>query len=80
MVKLEDRPKTAFWWGNQLYRYDRMPFGLRNSIAHFQRIMNVELIEAGLTASASSFINSLVIYSKTLEKHLVHVDRCLNVS
>jgi hypothetical protein len=29
----EDKHKTAFWWRNRLYRYDRMPFGLKNASA-----------------------------------------------
>ena len=41
-VKLQESDKifTAFQAGQQLYQFTRVPFGLRNSSAVFQRIMD----------------------------------------
>ncbi|KAF9745486.1 Retrovirus-related Pol polyprotein from transposon, partial [Nosema granulosis] len=43
MVKEEDRGKTAFTWGSEHYEFNRMPFGLCNAPATFQRAMNAIL-------------------------------------
>lgn len=39
--------------------------------------MDIELRAAGLTEFASSFIDDMVVYIKTMKEHLVHVDRVL---
>ncbi len=43
-----------------------LPMGLSNSPAAFQRIMDHEIQEAGLTGSVACFIDDLLVYSDTL--------------
>lgn len=64
----EDVPKTAFNIKHGHYKYVRMPFGLRNTPATFQRIMdNVLLKKQG--SVCLYYMDDLIIYSKSLEKH-----------
>jgi hypothetical protein len=75
--------KTAFWYVSgrgappQLLGYQRMPFGLRNAPAKFQRVMDGELARAGCTDFAFAYIDDLIIVSDTYEEHIEHVSRVL---
>ena len=48
VLKEEDKPYTAFQAGKGLYQFTRVPFGLRNSGAVFQRIMDTMIQENNL--------------------------------
>jgi hypothetical protein len=39
----ESQRRTAFWWGDELWAYKRLPFGLKNSSAVYQRVMDTVL-------------------------------------
>jgi hypothetical protein len=39
----ESQRRTAFWWGDELWAYKRLPFGLKNSSAVYQRVMDTIL-------------------------------------
>jgi hypothetical protein len=68
-VAKEDRDKTTFAVRSGLYRWLVMPFGLINAPASFQRLMNAVL--AGISWEyALAYIDDIIIYSKTFEKHL----------
>jgi hypothetical protein len=68
--------KTAFWtpWG--LYEYMVMPFGLANAQACFQRFIQHVLREV-LNVSCYVFIDDILIFSKTRDKHQRHVTQVL---
>jgi len=68
---------TAFWWGRRLFRYERLPFGLKNSTAYFQRVMDQVLREAGLDHCARAFVDDVLIFSQDKETHLQHVQQVL---
>ena len=75
-VSPEDRVKTAFVTADGLYHFKVMPFGLTNAPSTFQRMMDVLL--AGLTwNSCLVYLDDIVIFSKTLEKHLVRLEAVL---
>ena len=65
-------PKTAFTTYNGLYEFVRMPFGLYNAPATFQRLMQVIL--SGLEwKSCFVYLDDILIASTTFEDHLKHL-------
>jgi hypothetical protein len=86
LVHEESRPKTAFHWtpgpreGKEtpppgLYVYKRMPYGLCNCPAWFQRIMDTTL--ANLQHCAAAYLDDIIVWSDTFEDHLRHIDQVL---
>jgi hypothetical protein len=73
-VDEEDKHKTAFTtpWG--LWEYERMPFGLCNAPATFQRLMQhcfrEEVLEILLV-----FLDDLIVFSKTILEHVDRLDK-----
>ena len=70
---------TAFWWNNEVWQYTRCPYGMKNSPAHFQRVMNQAILRAGLTGCAVCYIDDILIFSDTFEEHLVHIAQVLDM-
>ena len=73
----ESQLRTAFWWGNELWSYTRLPFGLKNSSAVYQRVMDTVLTEAGLTGFATAFVDDVIVWSDTAEQHVERVQQVL---
>ena len=66
----ESKQFTAFTLGSMgLFKCDRMPFGLCNAPATFQRLMQNCLGELNLTYCLI-YLDDVIVYSKTLEEHL----------
>jgi hypothetical protein len=72
----EDREKTAFRTHRGLYQFIRMPFGLRNGPAIFQRIMQ-RVLAPYLWIFTLVYIDDIVIFSLTFDDHLKHLDLVL---
>jgi hypothetical protein len=64
-----DQPKTAFWWGPQLFMYKRMPYGLRNAPAKFCRVMDLEIAAAGLSDCCASFVDDVICWDSQISQH-----------
>ena len=78
-VPLDDDaiPKTAFTTHKGLYEFVRMPFGLCNAPATFQRAMQSVL--AGLEwRDCFVYIDDILIASATFEEHLQHLEQVFN--
>ena len=74
----DSKEKTAFTTPFGLCMFNVMPFGLHTAPATFQRLMNQVLKEC--QGFSQSYIDDLVVYSKSREEHLQHlrkVFRCL---
>ena len=71
-IREEDKQKTAFITHKGLYEYNIMPYGLSNAPAVFSRLMDA--VTAGLKwQSVLTFIDDILVYSKTFDDHLVHL-------
>ncbi|MBW0490295.1 hypothetical protein O181_030010 [Austropuccinia psidii MF-1] len=61
-----------------IYKYTRMPFGIENAPAHFQRMMDTifqEEISEGLMVV---YIYDIIIYSETWEENVQYIDIVLS--
>ena len=67
----ESRQYTAFMVGSMgMYEFLRMPYGLCNTPAMFQHLMQNCLGELNLTY-ALIYLDDVIVYSKTEDEHLV---------
>ncbi|KAK7103788.1 hypothetical protein V1264_018620 [Littorina saxatilis] len=71
-----DQHKTAFVTPMGLYEYTRMPMGLISAPATFQRLMQTTMSEF-LFQFLLVYLDDLLVYSKTFDEHLEHLDRLL---
>ncbi|MBW0478734.1 hypothetical protein O181_018449 [Austropuccinia psidii MF-1] len=61
-----------------IYEYTRIPFGIKNEPAHFQRMIDTILQEGILEGCMVVYIDKIVIYSETWEEHVQYIDRVLS--
>ena len=73
----ESRPITAIRTHRGLHHFRRMPFGWRNGLPEFQRAMQ-EILSPYLWIFTLVYIDDIVIYSRTFEEHLKHVNSVLS--
>ena len=72
-VHPDDPDKTAFFTADGLYYFKVMPYGLCNSGATLERLM--ELILAGLHWSTCLiYVDDIICFSKTVEEHMRRLD------
>jgi hypothetical protein len=68
--------KTAFRTHLGLFQFKRMLFGLRNGPSIFQRVMQ-GILAPYLWLFCLVYIDDIVIYSRTYEDHIDHLDKVL---
>lgn len=75
-VHEKDRPKTAFITPFGLYEYQRMPFGLCNAPATFQRLIHAIMSDLVFQV-VLVYLDDLLVYSSTFQDHLVRLETVL---
>ena len=72
-VDEQDKEKTAFATPMGLYEFQRMPFGLCNGPATFQRLMHRCLGDLNLD-TVLIYLDDVIVYSPTFEAHVQHLE------
>ncbi|KAL7294768.1 hypothetical protein TKK_0011895 [Trichogramma kaykai] len=77
-MKPEDKWKTAFSTLNGHYQYCRMPTGLKNAPATFQRL--IDRVLRGLqNTKMLVYLDDIIVYAKDLKEHDAKVRRLLDL-
>ena len=73
-VKMSEgsKEKTGFCTHRGLYHFNRMPFGLKSSAPHFQRLMN-QVLSKYIGKFVMVYIDDIIVYSKSDEEHENHL-------
>ncbi len=72
----EDIKKIAFIIQFGLFQFNIMPFGLKNILTLFQRMIN-HILQKYLDDFVIVYLNNIIIYSKTFEEHVKHITKVL---
>ncbi|XP_066267523.1 uncharacterized protein [Branchiostoma lanceolatum] len=68
-VHPDDRHKTAFITSDNLWQFKRLPFGLMNSGATFQRLVQLCLAGVGWDVCLA-YLDDSVVFTRTFDDHL----------
>lgn len=74
LVKESDQKKTAFSTPTGHYEYIRMPFGLKNAPATFQKLINSVLREY-LNRICVVYLDDILIFSTSLKEHIQSINK-----
>jgi hypothetical protein len=77
-IDKKDRDKTAFVTHCGLHRFTRMPFGLVNAPATFQRAVDMILAQVKWEY-ALVYLDDVIVYSRSVEDHLTQLDHVLTL-
>ena len=76
-MAIQDEDKTAFRTPTGLYCYTKMPFGLKNAGATYQRLMN-ETFSDAIGKYIEVYMDDLVIMSKEESAMLANIQKTFN--
>ncbi|XP_035838809.1 uncharacterized protein LOC118486452 [Helianthus annuus] len=76
-MKLEDEDKTAFWTDLRIFCYTKMPFGLKNAGATYQRLMD-KIFAEDIGKHIEVYIDDLVIKSPEEDQILKDIEKTFN--
>lgn len=77
-ISEQSRPLTSFVTPDGQYEFNRMPFGLANAPAVFQRMMN-KVLGPVRYDGATAYIDDVLIYGKNVEECLTRLENVLQL-
>ena len=75
-MKESDKEYTAFSTFQGHFEYNRMPFGLKNAPATFQRMMD-NAFRGLIGTRCFAYIDDIVIFGETIQKHNENLEAVL---
>jgi len=75
-IRSEDKDKTAFAIGNELWQFRVMPFGLCNAPATFEQVME-QVLREFISKICLVYFNDIIIFGKTFEKMIQNLEKIL---
>lgn len=72
-LREEDREKTAFSINNGKFEFTRLPFGLKNAPAIFQRALD-DILRQLIGKICYVYVDDIIIFSRDERSHLRHVN------
>ena len=78
-IKEFDKPFTAYEVNCKLYEFNRIPFGVSNGVAVFQRNMN-EVVTKGNLKDTFIYLDYITIAGKTQEDLDLNVKKFLEIA
>jgi hypothetical protein len=75
-INKEDIEKTAFQFGRGKYEFVRMPFGVKNVLATFQKLID-EFLQGLEESYVQAFMDDIIVFSKSHTEHRDHLKKIL---
>ena len=76
-IKETDRYKTSFTVPFGQYEWNVMPFGMKNALSEFQKIMN-DILNP-YSKFVIVYIDDVLIFSQTIDQHFKHLHTFINI-
>ena len=77
-VEKQDQAKTTFTCHAGSYKFLRLPFGLRNAPATFQRAMDI-ILSRVRWKSVLVYLDDIIVFSQGVSQHLKHLETVLSL-
>ena len=77
-MDLGDQEKTSFVTTQGTYCYRVMPFGLKNSGATYQRLVN-RMFQKQIGTTMGVYIDDMLVKSTTVELHIAHLSEAFQI-
>ncbi len=68
-MRSEDKENMPFTIGKAIYYYQRMPFGLKNTKATYQRLMNHIFVDQ-IGRNTEVYLDNMIAKSKAIRQYL----------
>ena len=74
-LPMTERAKEMCAFGTPfgVYRYEYLPFGVTNAVAHFQRVMD-QLFAQDIGKNVKVYLDNIIVHSKSFDEHLADLE------